>query len=118
MKDGIGEQYTRGDHAALANQLFASYAKVQDVRALASVIGEEELSAADQKLIRFGKAFESLFLRQRFNENRTMDQTLELGWQLLSMLPRSELDRIDNRLLDQHYREESPDQPAVLPPIG
>ena len=69
MKDGIGEGYTRPDHSALANQLFASYAKVQDARSLASVIGEEELSPIDRKYMEFGRLFESRFLTQRVNED-------------------------------------------------
>lgn len=103
MKDGIGAGFTREDHSALANQLFASYAKVQDARALASVIGEEELSAADKRYLEFGKRFEEQFLNQGFNEDRSMEQSLNLGWELLSFLPREELDRLDNDLLDKYY---------------
>jgi V/A-type H+-transporting ATPase subunit B len=106
MKDGIGEGFTRADHAAVANQLFACYARVQDARSLASVIGEEELSATDKKLMAFGRRFDEEFIRQGENVNRTIDQTLDLGWRLLSTLPREELDRIDDKLLDEHYRPE------------
>ena len=104
MKDGIGEGYTRGDHQALANQLFASYAKVIDARSLASVIGEEELSPIDKKYIEFGKLFESKFVNQGFNENRSIQQSLDLGWELLSTLPRAELDRVDDAVLDIYYK--------------
>ncbi|MCI9272754.1 MAG: V-type ATP synthase subunit B [Clostridiales bacterium] len=104
MKDGIGEGYTRADHSALSNQLFASYAKVMDARSLASVIGEEELSPTDKKYLEFGRLFESKFITQGFHENRTMEQSLNLGWELLSTLPREELDRVDEKLLDQYYR--------------
>ena len=103
MKDGIGEGYTRADHQAVANQLFSSYAKVGDARALASVIGEDELSALDKKYLEFGKAFENTFVGQGEEENRTILQTLEIGWDLLRMLPREELDRIDTKILDQYY---------------
>lgn len=103
MKDGVGEGYTRGDHSAVANQLFASYAKVQDARSLASVIGEEELSENDRAYMTFGRLFEDNFLNQGFDENRSMNDTLELGWDLLCTLPRSELDRIDERLLAEKY---------------
>ena len=103
MKDGIGEGYTRADHQAVANQLFSSYAKVGDARALASVIGEDELSALDKKYLEFGKAFENTFVGQGEEENRTILQTLEVGWKLLRMLPREELDRIDTKILDQYY---------------
>ena len=104
MKDGIGEGYTRSDHSMLANQLFASYAKVQDAKALASVIGEDELSASDKRLMEFGRAFEERFINQGYDENRTIDQTLDLGWELLSMLPESELDRVDEDVLKEHYK--------------
>jgi len=103
MKDGIGEGYTRADHAPLSNQLFASYAKVIDARSLASVIGEEELSDTDKKYIEFGRLFENTFINQGFDENRSIDESLDMGWRLLSTLPRSELDRIDDELLDQYY---------------
>ena len=111
MKDGIGEGYTRADHSAVANQLFASYAQVQDARSLASVIGEEELSALDKQYLAFGKYFEKCFLSQGFDENRSMEETLDLGWTLLSLLPKSALDRVDDQVLDAHY---DPDSAAAL----
>ena len=104
MKDGIGAGYTRDDHSMLSNQLFASYAKVQDAKALASVIGEDELSAADKQLMEFGRVFEQKFINQGYTENRTIEETLDLGWELLSMLPREQLDRVDEKMLDKHYR--------------
>ena len=107
MKDGIGEGFTRADHAAVSNQLFACYARVQDARSLASVIGEEELSPSDKKLLQFGRLFDQIYTNQRENENRTIDQTLDLGWKLLSTLPREELDRVDDATLDQFYHPES-----------
>lgn len=103
MKDGIGKGYTREDHSALSNQLFASYAKVMDVRSLASVIGEEELSPEDKKYLEFGKLFESQFVNQGPTENRTIEQSLDLGWELLATLPRESLDRADDKILDQYY---------------
>lgn len=106
MKDGIGEGYTREDHQMVANQLFAAYAKVQDARALASVIGEEELSESDKAYIRFGVLFENKFLKQGFDENRTIEQTLDLGWALLSTLPKAELDRVDEEHLEKYYSAE------------
>ena len=106
MKDGIGEGYTRPDHPELANQLFAAYAKVQDSRALASVIGEDDLSATDKLYMKFGKAFENEFICQGFNENRTIEQSLDLGWKLLSILPRTELDRVSGETLDKYYIED------------
>ena len=102
MKDGIGEGYTREDHSALANQLFASYAQLQDAKALASVIGEDELSEGDKLLMKFGKAFEERFINQGDNENRSIEETLDLGWELLSILPRNMLDRVDDSILDKY----------------
>ena len=104
MKDGIGEGYTREDHQAVANQLFSCYAKVGDARALASVIGEDELSPIDKKYLEFGKAFETRFVGQDVHENRSILDTLTIGWELLGMLPREELDRIDTNILDQYYK--------------
>jgi V/A-type H+-transporting ATPase subunit B len=106
MKDGIGEGFTRADHSDVANQLFASYAKVQDARSLASVIGEEELSPIDKKYIEFGRKFEKYFISQSFTENRTIDFTLDLGWKLLSILPIEELDRVDTEVLKKFYKPE------------
>ena len=106
MKDGIGEGYTRADHSAVSNQLFASYAKVQDAKALASVIGEEELSPSDRLYMEFGKAFEHFFLDQGFDTDRTIGETLDLGWDLLSILPVEELDRVDNELLSEKIHPE------------
>lgn len=102
MKDGIGKEYTREDHPEVANQLFASYAKVQEIRALASVIGEDELSDLDKLYIKFGKNFEERFLNQNFYENRTIDDTLDLGWELLRILPKEELDRISTETLSRY----------------
>lgn len=70
----------------------------------ASVIGEDELSASDKRLMEFGRAFEERFINQGYDENRTIDQTLDLGWELLSMLPESELDRVDEDVLKEHYK--------------
>ncbi|HCC02316.1 MAG TPA: V-type ATP synthase subunit B, partial [Ruminococcaceae bacterium] len=103
MKDGIGKGFTREDHSAVSNQLFAAYSKVMDARSLASVIGEEELSPVDKKYIAFGKLFESKFVNQGFNDNRSIEQSLDLGWELLAALPRSELDRVDDDMLDKYY---------------
>ena len=103
MKDGIGEGYTRADHQDVANQLFSSYAKVGDARALASVIGEDELSKTDKLYIKFGKEFENRFVGQGKKENRSITETLDIGWSLLRMLPREELDRMDTKTLDKYY---------------
>lgn len=110
MKDGIGEGFTRADHQAVANQLFSCYAKVGDARALASVIGEDELSPLDKKYLVFGKAFEEQFVGQEPHDNRNIIKTLDIGWKLLGLLPREELDRIDTRILDQYYQPASPEE--------
>ncbi len=103
MKDGIGEGYTREDHQDVANQLFSSYAKVGEARALASVIGEDELSPTDKKYLQFGKAFEEDFVGQAEYENRNIETTLNLGWKLLHILPKEELDRIDTVIIEKYY---------------
>lgn len=87
----------------MANQLFSCYAKVGDARALASVIGEDELSPLDKTYLKFGEAFEHEFVGQGEEENRTIEETLDKGWELLRMLPREELDRIDTKILDKFY---------------
>jgi len=104
MKDGTGEGYTREDHADLSNQLFASYSKVADAVSLASVIGEDELSDIDKLYMQFGKRFEREFIAQGSRESRSLEQTLDMGWQVLSMLPRSELSRVSDKLLDRYYK--------------
>ena len=103
MKDGIGAGYTREDHQDVANQLFSAYAKVGEARALASVIGEDELSPADKKYLEFGRAFETQFVGQAEYENRDIETTLNLGWRLLHILPKEELDRIDTKIIDKYY---------------
>ena len=107
MKDGIGEGYTRDDHQDLANQLFSSYAKVGEARNLASVIGEDELSDLDKKYLEFGREFEKRYVGQGMAENRTIQDTLDLGWELLQILPREELDRIDTKILEKYRKEPS-----------
>lgn len=94
MKDGIGDKYTRKDHREISDQLFSSYSKVQEVRALAKVLGESDLSDLDKKYLEFGDAFEKRFINQDKLESRTMEQTLDLAWELLKILPECELDKI------------------------
>jgi V/A-type H+-transporting ATPase subunit B len=105
MKDGIGAGHTRADHSHLAAQLYAAYAHVQDVRALASVIGEEELSTIDQQYLEFGRAFEREFVSQGPTEDRPIARTLDIGWRLLSMLPQQELTRVSPDEIRQYYRD-------------
>ena len=103
MKDGIGEGYTRADHQDVANQLFSCYAKVGDARSLASVIGEDELSPIDKQYLVFGNEIEHEFIGQGMDENRSMEDTLNKAWELLGLLPREELDRVNTKVLDQYY---------------
>lgn len=107
MKDGIGEGFTRADHQDLANQIFSSYAHVNDVRALASIIGKDELSETDKAYMTFGDYFEKYYLGQNEFENRNMFETIDLGWKLIGLLPRNELDRINTKFLDKYYRPTS-----------
>ncbi|ONI38035.1 V-type ATP synthase subunit B [Candidatus Epulonipiscium fishelsonii] len=104
MKDGIGEGFTREDHADLSNQLFSAYSHVQDIRSLAQIIGEDDLSDIDKKYLHFGKEFEERFISQGKNENRSITETLDLGWEIVSILPKTELDRIKPEMLDRFYR--------------
>lgn len=105
MKDGIGEGYTRKDHPDVSNQLFASYAKVSDARGLASVIGVEELSPTDKLYLDFGNQLlkKNSWARARARTAPPAKAWI-LGWRLLSILPREELDRLDEKVLDEHYR--------------
>ena len=103
MKDGIGAGMTREDHPHLASQLFAAYSHVKDVRNLASVIGEEELTPLDHNYLEFGKAFEQRFVSQRKDENRSIEQTLDLGWEVLRLLPAGELHRITEEEIEKYY---------------
>ncbi|MDG2774710.1 V-type ATP synthase subunit B, partial [Vibrio parahaemolyticus] len=104
MKDGIGEGFTREDHPEVANQLFSAYSKVQDVRALAQIIGEDDLSERDQKYLKFGEEFEKRFVSQSFTENREMIETLDIAWDLLKLLPKEELDRLDQKLIEKYMK--------------
>lgn len=103
MKDGIGEGRTRKDHAGLAAQLFACYAKVKRIRSLAAIVGEEELSRLDKIYLRFGRAFEEEYLSQGYEENRHIETTLSIGWKMLSYLPEEELYRISRDDISQYY---------------
>lgn len=105
MKDGIGEKMTREDHANVSSQLFASYSKVKSIRNLAAIIGEEELSELDHKYLVFGNRMEKEFLNQGEFEERTIEQTLDLGWEILKELPREELARINPELIKKYMGE-------------
>lgn len=105
MKDGIGKEYTREDHPDVANQVFSSYSRVQEIRALAQIIGEDELSEIDRKYMEFGRQFEEQFAKQDFEEHRDINQTLGLMWELLRIFPEQELTRIDPSLVKKYLRK-------------
>jgi V/A-type H+-transporting ATPase subunit B len=94
MSDGIGEGRTRGDHSHVSSQLYAAYARVQRIQALATIIGEDSLSPPDRQILNFGRAFEEQFLNQGQDENRSINATLDLAWKVLKELPRSDLTRV------------------------
>lgn len=106
MKDGIGAGMTREDHASVSSQLFASYSKVKSIRNLASIIGEEELSSLDRLYLKFGNELESKFFTQGEYEDRSIDETLDLGWKLLSILPVDELYRVKTDLIEKYLPKE------------
>ena len=103
MKDGIGADYTREDHPDLSSQIFAAYSRVQDVRSLSQIIGEDDLSDIDKLYLKFGREFEQRFISQGRNENRNIIDTLDIGWDILSILPASELDRVKAEILQKYY---------------
>ena len=113
MKDGIGKNFTREDHPRVASQLFATYAKALEVRGLAAIIGAEDLSEADRRYLQFAEAFETRFIGQGEDENRSIGETLDLAWELLSMLPASVLVRVSEEELAQHYRNTDATSPPA-----
>ena len=102
MKDGIGPGMTREDHKDVSSQLFAAYARVKQIRNLASIIGEEELSVSDKQYLKYGEKFEQIFLTQGEYENRSIAQTLDLGWKVLKELPREELLRVKEEYIEKY----------------
>jgi V/A-type H+-transporting ATPase subunit B len=111
MDDGIGEGLTREDHADVSDQLYAAYAEGEDLRDLVNIVGREALSERDNKYLDFADAFENEFVQQGYNTNRSIEDTLGIGWDLLSAFPKPELNRIDEDLIEEYYREE--EQEAV-----
>jgi len=107
MKDGIGKDHTREDHADVASQLYAAYAQCTEMRALAAIIGEEGLSSRDKDYLQFGEQFEQKFLKQNKRENRTIEQTLGIAWEILSILPKEELTRIHTEFLKKYFPKRS-----------
>jgi ATP synthase archaeal, B subunit len=106
MDDGIGEGLTRADHADVSDQMYAAYAEGEDLRDLVNIVGREALSERDNRYLDFAERFEQQFIDQGFDTDRSIAETLDLGWELLSMLPRDELNRIDEALIDEYYIDE------------
>jgi V/A-type H+-transporting ATPase subunit B len=106
MDDGIGEGLTREDHADVSDQMYAAYAEGEDLRDLVNIVGREALSERDNKYLDFAERFEEEFVDQGFTTERSIDETLDIGWDLLSTLPKEELNRIDEELIEEYYRDE------------
>lgn len=104
---GIGENKTREDHSGWANQLFASYARGKELRELAVILGESALSESDQKFVQFAKEFEDKFIRQKSTENRSIEETLSIGWKLLAILPKEELKRVKDEYIEKYLNPKS-----------
>ncbi|ELY94083.1 ATP synthase subunit B [Natrialba taiwanensis] len=113
MDDGIGEGLTREDHGDVSDQMYAAYAEGEDLRDLVNIVGREALSERDNKFLDFADRFETEFVQQGYDTNRSIEETLELGWDLLSDLPKTELNRIDEELIEEHYREDEQEAAEV-----
>ena len=105
MNLGIGNGKTREDHRGVADQLYAAYAQGRDLRSLSAVVGEEALSELDRKYLKFADAFEEKFIRQGRNEDRSIEQTLDLGWRLLAALPENELKRVKLEHIEKYGKK-------------
>ena len=108
MNQGIGPKRTREDHRGMADQLYASYAQGKDVRALSAIVGEEALSETDRKFLQVAERFEKMFVRQGLNEDRSIEQTLDLGWEVIAPLSDSEIKRIKPELIEKYRRRQAP----------
>jgi V/A-type H+/Na+-transporting ATPase subunit B len=116
MNLGIGKGKTREDHKAVSDQCYALYAEGRDLRGLVAIVGKGALSERDQKILEFADVFEDRWVRQGRDEDRSIEQTLDLGWELLSKVPENVLTRIDQKLLDKYHparRGRTAEAPAV-----
>jgi len=113
MDDGIGEGLTRGDHGGVSDQLYAAYAEGEDLRDLVNIVGREALSERDNRFLDFADRFEEEFVQQGYDTNRDIDETLSIGWELLSMLPEEELNRIDEEDIEQYYEDQTVEAATV-----
>jgi V/A-type H+-transporting ATPase subunit B len=103
MNEGIGDKRTRADHLGVSDQCYSAYAEGRDIRSLVAVVGEEALTERDKMYLEFADKFEKEFVTQSREENRTIEETLNLGWKLLSILPEGELKRIDEKYVKQYH---------------
>lgn len=110
MKDAIGEDLTREDHPKLFIQLYASYARAIEVRAIAAIVSEDEMSPTDKLYLKFGRSFEQNFINQGYEENRSIDESLDLAWEILSVLPKSELTNLSSKDLIRYYKGAEEDE--------
>ena len=107
MKDGIGEGKTRADHQDVSNQLYTAYARSRDLKALSEIVGKAGLTGPDLKYLEFGDLFEGSFIRQRYDENRTLDETLSIAWDLFSSLPEQELTKVRQEQIKKYLKKEN-----------
>ncbi len=113
MDDGIGEGLTREDHSDVANQMYAAYAEGENLRDLVNIVGREALSERDNKYLDFADRFEAEFIQQGYDTNRSIEETLSIGWELLSSLPKSELNRVDEEFIEKYYLEDDAETAEV-----
>jgi V/A-type H+-transporting ATPase subunit B len=102
MDKGIGKNRTREDHADVSNQLYAAYAEGRDLRDLVTIVGEDALSERDKKFLKFADEFEKRFVKQDAHEDRSIQRTLDIGWELISILPTSEIKKIDEKHIKKY----------------
>jgi V/A-type H+-transporting ATPase subunit B len=110
MDDGIGEGLTREDHGDVSDQLYAAYAEGEELRSLENIVGREALSDLDNKYLDFADRFEDEFINQGFDTERSIEETLDIGWELLSMFPKAELNRVDEDFIEQYYEDAETEQ--------
>ncbi len=107
MNNGIGPGKTREDHKGVSDQLYGLYAKAQEAKSLSAIVGAEALSDSDKKYLKFGEDFENRFLTQGLYERRTIDETLDIGWDLLSEVPEAELTRVKREYISKYYKKKA-----------
>jgi V/A-type H+-transporting ATPase subunit B len=103
MNSGIGAGKTRDDHKAVSDQMYAGYAEGRDLRGLVAIVGKEALSERDQRILEFADLFEDRFVRQGRNEDRSIEDTLNVAWSILSELPEALLTRVDNKFIEKYH---------------